>query len=265
MHQLQSLPVTLRHPDPFSPTIVDSIKKHAVECYPEESCGVVVSTKKGPIYVPCKNVHAEPTTSWKVSAEQTAKALTKGDILAVVHSHPEGPNYPSVVDQTQQIAGGEIWGIVPVIGTDVGNERVPVPSDILWWGDNLPPVPLERRRFIWGIFHCYQLYRDWFKQEYGVLLPTFAYSFDTFAEEDVFVRNCERVGFRNLGLIDMKNLLPGDMLVGHIRGRCPNHCGVYLGGDDFLHHPQNGVSGIALLSRWWEHIDTVFRYERHIK
>jgi cell wall-associated NlpC family hydrolase len=140
---------------------------------------------------------------------------------------------------------------------------MPVPSEIIWWGDKLPIAPLERRRFIWHVFHCWALARDWYRLEWGVTLPNFACDPD-FVDtgHSIFLDNFERAGLRNLGKVDMSCLQVGDMLVGHVRGGFPNHCGIYVGGDDFLHHPPGAPSGTVNLLRWWPHIDTVMRYER---
>lgn len=263
MRSITHTPVTLRHADPFDIEVLDAIKAHAVECYPDESCGLVLRDGDSTWYRPCTNVHSSPEKAWEIGQEEILEAMEGKELLAVVHSHPNGPNYPSLTDQEQQLISGDTWGIVPVHGTNVGEEIVPIPSDIIWWGDKLPMPPLKRRRFIWGVFHCYQLYRDWIKQEWGVVIPAFPCSIDFVKDGySIFLDNCEQAGLRNLGKVDMSELQVGDMLVGHLRGDFPNHCGVYLGGDDFLHHPQDGVSGEANLLRWWPHIDTVFRYDR---
>jgi len=132
----------------------------------------------------------------------------------------------------------------------------------LWWGDDLPIEPLERRKFIWGIYHCWSLYRDWWRLEHDITLPNFACPED-FAEEgvNIFLDNVVAAGLKDMGKLDMGDLKRGDMLLGHLRGDIPNHCGIYLGGDDFLHHAPDQASGKANLLRWWPHIDTVFRYD----
>ena len=272
--QPERMVVTFRNADPFPVEVIDAIKAHAIACYPQESVGVVMADG----YVPCVNVHREPEKAFEVDPEETKSLLQRGAILALVHSHPEGPNFPSLSDQRHQIASGMTWGIVPIIGTDVMPDIdpvaeadedapppesivVPVPSDILWWGDALPIPPMKCRKFIWGIFHCWALVRDWYRVERGVTFPNFAVG-DDFIEngESVFIDNVERAGLRDMGKLDMNDLQVGDILVGHLKGQHPSHCGVYLGGDDFLHHPPGAPSSVTQLVRWWKHIDTVFRY-----
>lgn len=259
--QEDKMVVTFRNPDPFPLEVIVAAQNHARECYPQESVGVVMADG----YVPCQNVSANPELAFEVDPLETKELLHRGAILALVHSHPEGPNYPSLFDQQSQIASGMTWGIIPIIGTNDGDEIVPVPSDILWWGDDLPIQPLKCRRFIWGIFHCWKIVRDWYKLERGIDLPNFAVDYDFIENgESVFINNVERAGLRDMGKLAMSDLQIGDVLIGHLKGEHPSHCGVYLGGDDFLHHPPSAPSGIAQLVRWWPHIDTVFRYDDQI-
>jgi proteasome lid subunit RPN8/RPN11 len=246
--------VVLRHPDPW-PDIVEQIKQHAVEQYPKESCGLVV----GGQYIPCDNVHPEPTKAFRINPEISGPYYAAGTLQAIVHSHPDGPNHPSTPDLEGQISSDIPWGIVPVIGD---TEKALYPCDILWWGDGLAPVPLERRKFIWGIFHCYQLYRDWWKQERGIYMPIWPVG-ETFIEDGF---NCwttyrENVGLTDMGKPDISDLQIGDMLLGRVRGTFPNHCGVFVGDDLMLHHPPNGVSGKVELLRWWPYVEMVYRNE----
>lgn len=249
--------ITLRNPDPFDTEVIDAIREHALEAYPKECCGFVMPDG----YMRVDNVHPEPTEFFRVDPLAAARAM-EGGALAFVHSHPDGSPIPSLNDQLCQIEEGMTWGIVPVLGINEGDEVKPLAQPITWWGDDLPIPPLKGRKFIFGVFDCWRLYRHYMMLEHGITLPNFAYGED-FVEknENVFVENCERAGLRNLGKIDMSRLHVGDMLIGHLRGEHPNHCGVYLGGDTFLHHAPGQASREDNLLRWWPHMDTVFRYD----
>ena len=234
--------ITLRHADPWGLEVIAEIQAHAKERYPEESCGIITND----MYIPCANVAPDPKKAFQIDPAITGPLTTAGTLQAIVHSHPDGPNYPSEADQQGQIDMGIIWGVVPVIGDEI--EAIAV-SEVIWWGDSLPPVPLERRQFVWGVFHCYQLYRDWMMQERGIHIQNFACSPD-FATEgrNIFVEEAEKAGLTN-------------MLVGKLYGSAPNHCGVYIGDDMLLHHPSGGASGRVELLRWWPKIEVVLRYD----
>ena len=118
------------------------------------------------------------------------------------------------------------------------------------------------RKFIWGVFHCWQLYRDWFRQERGILLPTWACEDDFITNDnDMFSIHRESVGMLDLGKPDISELQIGDMLLGKLQGGFPNHCAVFIGDDLLLHHPPGGASGRVELLRWWPRIEKVYRYD----
>lgn len=247
--------IVLRHPDPWGPEVTDAIKQHAMESYPNESCGIIMDDE----YVPCENTHPTPDKAFRIDPGFTAPLLVAGKIQAVVHSHPNGPSHPGVEDAQNQIEMGIPWGVISVIGDET---TALYSSDLLWWGDQLPPVPLLGRRFIWHIFHCYQLYRDWWKQERGIHFAMYACEEEFIQNNrDVFIEHVEKTHHTNLGKIPVTELEIGDMLVGRLRGRHPNHCGVYIGGDEILHHPAGGASCTTSLQRWWPYIDTVLRHD----
>lgn len=247
-------PIIQRHPDPW-PAIVDDVKHHAAEAYPLEACGIVVDGQ----YVRCDNIHPNPKEHFRIDPAIAAPLMAQGRLQAAVHSHPDGPNHPTFDDLAGQINSDIPWGICPVIGD---TEKVLCAHDIIWWGDGLPPVPLERRKFIWGVFTCYQLYRDWWRQERGIIFPTWPMIPD-FAKEgmNIFHDYRTKVGLTDVGKVSISDLQVGDMLLGKVRGSFPNHCGIFVGNDLMLHHAPTSVSGTVELLRWWPYVDTVFRYE----
>lgn len=252
---MQLPPVTFRHNDPWPATVTDKIKEHAVREYPKESCGVIVDND----YIPCENLHPEPYKAFRIDPGFTSELIIAGKLQAIVHSHPDGPDHPSEADAQAQIDMDLIWGIVPVFGDgDTATHANP----IVWWGDQLPTPPLLGRKFIWHVFHCYQLYRDWWWVNRGIRFALYPCSVDFIDEgRNPFVEHVERTHHVNLGKPQITELEIGDMVLGRLRGRYPNHCGIYVGNDTFLHHPSGGASCEASLLRWWPRIDLVFRHD----
>lgn len=67
----------------------DNIYLDLMEVYPEEGCGLLLN-KKGKIeWMPCKNTSDTPEESFHIDASDYIKASLKGDIYAIVHSHPD--------------------------------------------------------------------------------------------------------------------------------------------------------------------------------
>ena len=246
-----------RPKDPFTKRPINAIRKHMEKVYPEEGCGVIVDKK----FHPCENIAENPKVEFRIDPKVMAKFYIQGEVQAIVHSHVDCGRIPSVADQEGQISTDVIWGICSV---NKGKS-----TDILWWGDQMPFNEYTKRAFIWGVWHCYALYRDWWLHEEGVKVPNFAVSEDFIRDGySVFLDEHEKAGLKVVWSkdsgkpkMDLADLKRGDMLLANLRADFPNHCGVYTGNDIFLHHPEGGLSKGDLVLRYWKHITAVLRYE----
>ena len=117
-------------------------------------------------YIPVRNQAADPAVhdeesntcpcrlcSFKISSADRAKHL--GSAQMILHSHPNGPVFPSRPDMEGQIATAVPWGIIALDEERIGDPEI--------WGDQLPVVPLLGRSFMHGIRDCYSLIRDTFR------------------------------------------------------------------------------------------------------
>lgn len=136
--------------------INDDILAHARQCAPAESCGYVVRTAQGERYFPCENLSAEPTMYFRISPEDYLNARNRGDIVALVHSHPDGKPCLSSADRTLQIQSGLDWWLVR-------DNRI----------HKFRCVPhLTGRQFEHGVTDCYTLFRDAYHLA-GIDMPDF--------------------------------------------------------------------------------------------
>ncbi|EJO7263695.1 prophage tail fiber N-terminal domain-containing protein [Salmonella enterica] len=136
--------------------INDDILAHARQCAPAESCGYVVRTAQGERYFPCENLSAEPTMYFRISPEDYLNARNRGDIVALVHSHPDGKPCLSSADRTLQIQSGLDWWLVC-------DNRI----------HKFRCVPhLTGRQFEHGVTDCYTLFRDAYHLA-GIDMPDF--------------------------------------------------------------------------------------------
>jgi cell wall-associated NlpC family hydrolase len=127
------------------------------------------------------------------------------------------------------------------------------------WEDN---APYEGRIFSLGIFDCYSLVRDWYKRERNYILPkqtesmeNLKMNFQTVFTESTELENWEEVVVPQIG----------DGIFFSIRAsaeiQIPNHCGIYLGENKFLHHMANRLSVIEDFSDSWRR--RVVKYLRY--
>lgn len=59
---------------------------HALEVFPQESCGLVVDGQ----YWRCRNICEQPTEHFVLDPRDYLNAYRSGQIQGIVHSHPEG-------------------------------------------------------------------------------------------------------------------------------------------------------------------------------
>jgi len=245
----------------FGPDCIAAIRRHAMEAHPRESCGAVVAGS----YLPLPNMLPdEPASPGAPSARDAFDfderlVLQYGaDLQALVHSHPDGPAYPSLKDQIGQLSWALPWGIT--VSTKA-SATVP-----FWWGDGTPRLPyLEPRGFHWIVNDCYSLIRDAFRQEHGITLKDFPREWGAWRRTPEnpqgFSGYIEH--FKAGGFVKVDDPQPWDLGVLKFGTKAPSHAGIYLGRNLFLHHLSDDESPVApyLLSRrvplgnWRKYID----------
>lgn len=85
----------------LAPGILEAILAHAKGCYPNEGCGLVTETAGAPggRFIPMRNAAAS-TTEFEMDPQELIGALrdarNRGEqLIAIYHSHPNGPARPS--------------------------------------------------------------------------------------------------------------------------------------------------------------------------
>lgn len=206
----------------FGADVEQAIRRHALNCYPQESCGLVL---EGFGYYPCKNIADDPENTFFISAKEQLEAEKLGKILAIVHSHPDGPDHPSESDMRQQVASGLPWGIICSFAKGC--------LKTVWFGDKSEKAPLIGRGFRHGVTDCYALIRDWYLLENNICLNEFPRNWSWWNEK----QNLYLEGFTKASFIPVNDDPQiGDVFFAQIRSNVPNHGGIYLGNGLILHH-----------------------------
>lgn len=231
----------------FGREVIEAIKLHAISEYPRECCGLICQDG----YHPCANVSESNEEHFRISPHEYALLRVRfGNPVAVVHSHPDGPDHPSVDDQRGQMASGIAWGICVV--RDGGGADEP-----FFWGDDVPIYPIEHRRFRWGIHDCFGLVRDWYRINRGILIPNMVRSSDFWEKgENLIIENFRAAGFSPIEGIS----LPGDVGLYTIRSKITNHCGLYIGDELMLHHFPRHEPRESHVSMWHKDLSMAVRY-----
>ncbi|WP_141332211.1 C40 family peptidase [Myxococcus sp. AB025B] len=207
---------------------------------PRESCGLVVRISGDLVYRPCRNL-AEGHAHFHLAPEDFARAESEGEVVAVVHSHPNASPEPSEADRVMCERWGLPWLIVNV---PVGHWQVLVPSGYR--------APLVGRPFSHGVLDCFSLIRDHFAEVVGIEIPDFERPDDWWLKGgNLYLEEYERAGFAD---VTGQALREHDVLLMQLRAQVPNHAGVYLGADVVLHHLQNSLSKRETYSGFWARV-----------
>ena len=223
------------------------ILAHAVREFPREACGLIVNIRGHERYFECRNL-AENQTDFIMDPADYARAEDAGQVVKVVHSHPNTRAEPSQADRVACEASGLPWAIISL------------PSET--WCEFSPSgyrAPLVGRSFVHGVLDCYSLIRDWYSQERGVTLLDFDRREKWWDKgEDLYLENFGKAGFEK---IDPKELAPGDVILMQVQAKTVNHAAIYLGNDVILHHVMGRLSCRDIWGGYWrKNARMVIRY-----
>ncbi len=236
----------------------DSVKidifKHAEREYPKECCGLVILSGEVMTYKPCTNIvpdHEDkergPEYGFCISPMDYADAEDEGDIVAVVHSHPDAGAHPSQHDLDECDDGDIDWIIVSW------------PDAHFYQFSPRKNRPYEGRIFKLGVSDCWSIIMDWYKREFNIQLDNHSVDNEWWKSGgNLYLENFEDEGFK----VVEGELKAGDVIIMSIASKVPNHGAVYLGDGKMLHHMYGRKSAIVPYNdHYKERTSLVCRYK----
>jgi proteasome lid subunit RPN8/RPN11 len=231
---------------------------HAELRAPEECCGLLVRAEGGALrYVPAlSRLRAAPAAQDRFELEPWCWEVAEqhGEVVAVVHSHPNASANPSTADRYFCERSGLPWLIV---GWPSGVFRELHPSGWV--------APLVGREFIHGVLDCYTLVQDYYRTKLAIALPDFDRD-DGWWEtghpggrKDLYMQH-----FREAGFVQVAGpLLPHDGILMQVRADVANHAAIYLGDGRILHHLHGRLSCEDVYGGYWQrHTLAVVRHQQ---
>ena len=245
------------------------MEARAREAFPGEAFGAVFGSPDRPVWHSVDDVADNSRADFRVE-EAVLRRLEEshGPLLAVVHTRSSTAAehkdvdpllfIPSAAEMRAQMSLAVPFGVVVCVRSRC--------IDRFWFGDQSPRLPLPGRPFRHGVTDCYSLIRDFYRLEWGVLLPDHPRDWNWWTQGlDLYQAGFEEAGFRS---IDPAHAGDADAVLFRMRSRVPNHAAVLLGEGRMLHHPASihpydvlRVSHYGWLERWKRHVTHWLRYE----
>lgn len=231
------------------------IAAHAAAEFPHECCGLVVfwPASAQVSYLRCANMApGSMQDSFVLDPQAWADVEDAGgEVLAVVHSHPNASAHPSMADRVMCERSGLPWLIM---GWPSG---VMTRTDPTGW-----LAPLIGREFAHGTLDCYTLIRDYYAQELAIALPDFQRADGWWETPGAAGCNLYRDNFAAAGfhLVDGRPQAH-DVLLMRVAARVDNHAAVFLGDGTILHHLYGRLSCRDVWGDGWaRHTTGVLRH-----
>lgn len=206
------------------------IVQHAMAEPPHEACGLIVMDGRKQIYLECDNTAPNPHEAFEIDVLDYLAADNMGEVVAVVHSHPNGEPFLSSDDREHAAGSGVDWVLVVGSQCEIRQYR---------------PVPrLRGRAFEYGKADCSVLLVDAYHLA-GIELADYARA-DMDADADNLLAHGMGVGFVQAH----DDMQPGDVVVTTHRGK-PSHVALYIGNNELLHHAYDQLSRREPYGEYW--------------
>ena len=231
---------------PFA-ALKPAMREHAMSLPDQEVCGLIAADK----YWPCKNTHPSPSQFFAIAAKDYARIERKGPIQGIFHSHIDRQSKFSAEDVKGCKASQTPW-VLFCLGTSEWS-----------YADASGNAPFLGRPWVYGIYDCYSLFRDFYKREFNIQLADYnrGAEFEWASPEwRMFEKNVKDQGFIEVESAERK----GDMLLMQLQSPFPNHTGVLINPSRniFYHHLLDRFSEENVYGGYWaKHTNKVLRHK----
>lgn len=217
-------------------TIVPEVLEHAKQTMPQECCGIAIVFKGRLKYIPCTNQLSGDV--FCISPDDYLKAEAMGEIVGICHSHVNISAHPSEADKAACEVTGLPWLIVSIPGDTYYQHN---PTGI--------KASLIGRPFYHGVYDCYSLLRDYYKEKLNIELNDYKREVEWWEKGyDLYEDNFRSEGFVE---VDIKNIQEHDIILMQNGSDKINHAAIYLGDGIILHHCVNRLSSRDVYGGYW--------------
>jgi len=214
--------------------------QHAKQQAPYEACGLLIVFEGKEKYCPCTNLAEETIDQFIIDPDDWVKYEDQGEVLAIVHSHPQDTNSPSQADLASCEYFDYPFYIVSLLD-DSWNYLEPSGYQ----------APLLGRSWVWSSQDCASLVYTWYKENRNIILKDWARpkTIKEFYKTMNFADLIEQTGFKEVE--KDKSFLNGDLLLFTNEYNKFSHIGIYIGDQMMIHHEIRKLSCRELYNKNW--------------
>ena len=244
-------------------SVLNKIKKRAIEVYPNEACGLIINPNPGvkSSFVACANIAGDPNKRFVISPKEFASAEDLGTVVAVWHTHVEHSSAPSDFDINSCNESELEWFILDIYKRGDSFEF----GTVKHIEPNLSEVDLIGRPYIYGVYDCFSLAKNYYRKEMGIDIDFVPPGYPEVCELSnqknlLLVEGAAQAGFERVSTQLPKK---GDLIILNVCSDYPNHIAVYVGDLKILHHCMGRLSELSIYpgSYWEKHTFAHMRYK----
>ncbi len=208
--------------------VLEQVKAYVYKEVDKEACGLL-AVRKGRIkFFPCENKADDPRQDFVIDPYDYKAVADEGDVVGVIHSHPNAEPIPSPVDRA-------------------ACNRLGIPWYIFGWNDEwvkLEPqeesFDLIGRPFVFGVYDCYTIVKDYFAKQDIHFKPDWDYEWDFWKKGKNYY--LERYASEGFTKVTDDTLQLHDVILMALGADTTNHAGIYVGRGKMLHHAPERLS-----------------------
>lgn len=237
------------------------VKQCGFRRYPKEACGLIYSDEnEKAIWVECKNISDEPEKNFLISPNEFLRVEKLGKIVGCWHTHCDIPPRASDADKQGCINTQVPWFIGSVYKKD-GRFSFEGLKEVK--PDNGYKAPLVGRPYAYGVFDCFALARDYYKEILHIDIPDVPREERVWETEENYMHKMAKDFFGLVRVPDGSEAFVGDIFFIQTGLHGADHIGIYVGNDRILHQMRNRLSREDTYggSYWQEHTISHWRHK----
>lgn len=234
--------------DILDDSIFEEIIDYTEEQLPKEACGLLAIEKGRVKFFKCENKAENPLNDFLIDPYDYKSVADIADVVAVIHSHPyEVPN-PSIMDRAACNRLGIPWYIFGKEGMWLKLEPEEETFNLLG------------RPFVFGVYDCYTIVKDYFEDKGIDFSPEWDYEWEFWKKgKNLYMERFEKEGFFR---VTDNSLQPHDVMLMALNSDIVNHAGIYVGKFKMLHHAPSRLSCRDNYNGMWKKITrAIIRHE----